>query len=528
MTILTFKLTLQEPVLVTAPGGDPNTDESQAYIPGSAIRGALVARYLQNNGKDHFFSQLFLDGSTRFLNAYLEDQGTRLLPTPEHWQREKDPTSGEDRDKRRVYDLSVHPLKATTAVGRPFMAMDGDLVRTKRPSYQIAVHNARNREMGRAVPDDETNRSALFRYHALAEGQSFIGRVVIEDALVEKIRPLLNSTVLLGGSNTAGYGLTRIKEIPDTATRELSLPYIDIPASEKFYIYLTSDAILRHPATGQPGSHLQEVLEKTLGCNLEVDKRYGRMGWVGGFNTYWGLPLPQTWAMLQGTVWLVSSDKPITAKQIEALEQTGIGDRRTEGFGCLLLIPQTQWTAERYVPHPEPRTGKKERKTLEFKTLVANEQELLDDMNKRIARQELDRHLAVAVQNVNTASMRLSNSQLSRIRLKVRQDRGSFSAFVRYLDGTVQRKSADDQFRKSRVQVNGQTHNFREWLLNLANQPGNVWQVMKLVDYGWQENKGWQRPLLGKKPYTLTSELSIEYTIRLVDAVCEQAQKRRV
>lgn len=526
MTILTFKLTLQEPVLVTAPGGDPNTDESQAYIPGSAIRGALVAQYLQRNGKDNLFSQLFLDGSTRFLNAYLEDQGTRLLPTPEHWQREKDPASGEDKDKRRVYDLSVHPLKVTTAVGGPFMAMDGDLVRTKRPSYQVAVHNARNREMGRAVKDDD--RSALFRYHALAEGQNFIGRIVIEDALMEKIRPLLNSTVLLGGSNTAGYGLTIIEEIPDSTTRELSLPYIDIAAGEKFYVYLTSDAILRHPTTGQPGSHLQEVLEKALGCNLEVDKRYGRIGWVGGFNTYWGLPLPQTWAMLKGTVWLVSSNKPISTQKIEELEQAGIGDRRAEGFGCLLLIPQTQWTAERYVPHPEPRTGKKERETLDFKTLATKEQELLNYMNKRIARQELDRHLAVAVQNVNTASMRLSNSQLSRIRLKVRQDRLSFSAFIRYLDGTVQRKSADDQFRKSRVQVNGQTHNFREWLLTLAKQPGNVWQVLKLEEYGWKEANGWQRPLLGKEPYTSTSDLAIEYTIRLVDAVCEQAQKRRI
>lgn len=530
MTVLTFKLTLQEPVLVTAPGGDPNTDESQAYIPGSAIRGALIAQYLQRNSKDDLFPKLFLDGSTRFLNAYPERRGARLLPTPAHWQREKDPVSGLDEDKRRVYDLTVPnvKLKATTAVGGPFMVVEGNLVHTKGPSYQVAVHNARNRKMGRAVPDDETNRSALFRYRALAEGQSFIGRIVIEDALVEEIRPLLNVTLLLGGSNTAGYGLTRIEETSDNGARELSLHYSDIPAGDKFYVYLTSDAILRHPATGQPGSHLQEILEKVLDCNLKVDKGYGRTGWVGGFNTYWGLPLPQTWAMLRGTVWLLSSDKLISAQQIERLEQAGIGDRRAEGFGCLLLIHQAKWTEdERYVPHPEPRTGKKERKTLDFKTLATKEQELLGEMNKRIARQELDRHLAVAVQNVNTASMRLSNSQLSRIRLKVRQDRHNFSAFIRYLDGTAQRKSADDQFRKSRVQVNGQPHNFREWLLTLTKESGNVWQVMKLGDYGWKESMGWQRSLLGKEPYTLTSELAIEYTIRLVDAVCEQAQKRR-
>src|SRR5690606_13623125 len=95
-------------------------------------------------------------------------------------------------------------------------------------------------------------------------------------------------------------------------------------------------------------------------------KTYGRAGWVGGFNTYWGLPLPQTWAMLKGTVWLVSSDQPIMMTQAEQLERTGIGDRRTEGFGSLLLIPRSQWTSERYVPHPERRPQKINREELPF------------------------------------------------------------------------------------------------------------------------------------------------------------------
>ena len=132
----------------------------------------------------------------------------------------------------------------------------------------------------------------------------------------------------------------------------------------------------------------------------------------------------------------------------------------------------------------------------------------------------------MAVQEIQTGRLQLSNSQLSRIRLKVRQNRKDLNPFAIYLKGTKDRKSADDQFRKSRLTVKRQTLNFREWLINLAENPTSVWQEMDLQKHGWQKNGNqWQRPLLGKKAYVLTDELAVMYTIRLVDAVCNQAQK---
>ena len=470
MTVLAFKLILQEPVLVTAPGGDPNTDESQSYIPGSAIRGALVGSYLQNKSKGSLFTHLFLDGSTHFLNAYPEKDAKRMLPTPEHWKREKDPVrmgSDSDQDwdekKRRVHDLTQKKVKATTNVGGPFMVVVGNEVFTKRPPNEVAVHNARNREMGRAIPDDDTNRSALFRYHALAADQTFIGRIVVKDTLAKEIKSLLSGKILLGGSHTAGYGLTEI-EICDPSDRELILPVTAVAQNEPFFVYLTSDAILRDPETGQTGAYLLEALADKLKGKVKLIESHGRFGWVGGFNNYWGLPLPQTWAMLKGTVWLVTCDQPITVKQIEDIEKMGIGDRRAEGYGRLLLIPQTQWVADRFVPHPPKRIPQ----TQNFDEIDGTALKLLNEMNTRLVQQEVDRHLAVAVQEIQTGRLQLSNSQLSRIRLKVRQNRKDLNPFAIYLKGTKDRKSADDQFRKSRLTVKRQTLNFREWLINLA------------------------------------------------------------
>src|SRR5690606_37239138 len=43
--VITYTLTLEEPCLLAAPGGDPNTEQSLPYIPGGAVRGALAAAF---------------------------------------------------------------------------------------------------------------------------------------------------------------------------------------------------------------------------------------------------------------------------------------------------------------------------------------------------------------------------------------------------------------------------------------------------------------------------------------------------
>lgn len=524
MITLNFRLDLLEPVLATAPGGDPNTDESLPYLPGSMIRGALVQKYLQTYGKDADFTAVFLDGTVRYLNAYPERSGQRTQPTPAHWKLEKDPISQTDEARRRVYDVTREDTPPVTkSIGGPFMQVENGILHTKRPSYEIAVHNARNREMGRAVLNDDTNRSALFRYHALAPNQAFIGSVTGPEALVEKIRPLLFDQVLIGGSSTAGYGLTKIEVASGKDGAHPQVPQA-IPADTPFLVYLASDAILRHPGSGQPSTDLPAVLSRLLPGNLQVVKAFSKTGWVGGFNLKWGLPLPQTWAVLMGSVWQLTSDEPISADIIGELEEKGVGDRRAEGFGNLIVNPD--WPENLLTPPRSPRDKKFERDALNFASLDDDESALLTAMNQRIARQQLDRHLATAVQSINTKGIRLSNSQLARLRLKVRQQADGFDSFRQYLAGTELRKSADDQFRKSRIKGPAiGSQNFRDWLADLTQTPEKVWAMMKLSNYGWVKDKKWQRPLLGPDAYQLDEALAHDYTVCLIDAVCEQAQK---
>ena len=532
MKVISYQLDLLEPALLTAPGGDPNTDESLDYIPGSVIRGALAHQYRRANLPDTDFKRLFLNGSARFLNAYLAYEDERMLPVPAHWKREKDPLTGGEEEERRVYDISQTELKATRSVGGPFMVVKDQLVYTKRPQHEVAVHNARNRDKGRAIPNDPTNRSALFRYHALAAQQSFLGQILVEDKDAGRVLSLLTGDLLLGGSNTAGYGLTHIAqaaELDVDEMREKRDAYADIPAGTPFFVYLTSDAIVRHPETGQPGAYLAEALAALLpGHALEVLNSYGRMGWVGGFNVMWGLPLPQMWSLLKGTVWQIKSDQIITAADVERIEQQGIGDRRAEGFGALLLLPQTAWPDTLHVSEKLTTTIKQPREALGFPELSDTSAQMLAKMNRQVAQKELDRHLMAAVSGMKKRGIRLSNSQLARLRLKVRQEAGKpaekFKHFRQYLNGTEVRKSVDDQFRKSRFQ--GQ--NFRKWLNTLTSRPELVWENMDLKRHGWEKSgEGWQRPLLGKDPFKLTNEMAHQYAIRLIEAICEQTAAER-
>lgn len=98
MKAVTFLLHTQQPILATSLQGDPNSDVSHSYIPGSTIRGMLISRYLRkyppteadilNNDN---VSRLFFNDKTCYLNAYLFDRENqqRTLPIPLCLYKEK-------------------------------------------------------------------------------------------------------------------------------------------------------------------------------------------------------------------------------------------------------------------------------------------------------------------------------------------------------------------------------------------------------------------------------------------------------
>src|SRR5205807_585423 len=86
MTIITYRVTLLEPTLVTSLQGDPNSGVAFDYLPGSVLRGAFIGKYLGSKSADtgkNTLRRLFFDGTTRYLNGYpLDVYHHPSTPTP--------------------------------------------------------------------------------------------------------------------------------------------------------------------------------------------------------------------------------------------------------------------------------------------------------------------------------------------------------------------------------------------------------------------------------------------------------------
>lgn len=523
MKALSYQLHLLEPVLATGPGGDPNTESSLPYIPGSVIRGALAQRYLQvdGNSTDAFFDHLFLTGDVRYLNAYPLGPGSkRALPTPVSWVTEKDDQS----NPKIIYDRTAKEPSLQKRLSDPFVSVWGTTVIHPKVEWEVAIHTSRNREKGRAIENDPA--SAVYRYRALARGQTFGGMIILSDAseqTVEAVRTLLKDRLVLGGSRSAGYGLVEIRNVRtlsplaeehEQIRPEGTRPSSSIAKGESFIIYLTADAILRDPQTGRPTTDIRPFLPI---ATLEPSWSLVQTTWVGGFNATWELPLPQEWAVRQGSLWELQADADFTSADIQALEQRGIGARTSEGFGSLLINPGWPQQGLQLHQHPKVIAGEGEQS---FPALDRDSARLVYRMRQQLTRRVLDRQLMATAQvKADTCRGPISKSQLARLRLRIRREsgEGDFNDFRAYLQGTHTRKSADDQFRN--FQLGGK--NFREWLEQLAQNPHQVWDE---IIRGGELNT----PRIGAElfPFRDDGRFTHEYTIRYIDAVCEQLTKR--
>jgi len=530
---ITYTLWLEEPCLLAAPGGDPNTESSLDYIPGGAMRGALAAAYLRDGGDDTQFTTLFLNGRVRFLNAYPDLDG-RTLPPPRAWAMKKD-------DERTVYNRLVTtareevekdlPQGFKTPFIRPLSATADGEVWSAKIEHEIAVHTARNRPKGRAIEGDSD--SALFRYRALARGQRFTGAVVLDEDLTDdemgKVVKLLKGAKLtLGGSHMAGYGLTQVEDVtPHEQWREGAGPPPAVAAGESFIVYLTAPTILYDPRTGQPtGSILPFLPGNAADCDktYTIQDSYAGAGWVGGFNKHRGLPLSQQWAVQMGSTWRVTTTRAISAGELRALEHSGIGVRREEGFGRVLFGPQWPGTLAKRENSSQSIQVNPPAEAKDATSPVG--EALLTQMNKRLAQGKLDRLLTVAVNNKaqpDNIRGHLSRSQFGRLMVRIRQEPqgGKFMGFIHYLEGTKQRKSADDQFRKYTVEHK----NFRDFLRELAEEPHTVWDKIGATPE--------KMPHIGLVAYDFRAEsagdsMAHHYTVRYISELCRRLAKLEV
>ncbi len=360
MKALSYHVTLTEPTLLTSLEGDPNESASFDYIPGSVLRGAVIGKYVaarkvkRLDAADEEMNRLFLNGTVRYLNGYpLDRLENRTLPVPLSWHREKLAVARQDdQNPAPVYDFAVNhsqKIDQPQGVKAPFCSLTEGGVRLVSPKRWLSIHTARNRRFGRAVKESmalpEEHAGAVFRYEALAPGQTFAALALCEsDKEAGLLQELLNGEVYLGGSRKAGYGRAEISNVKeyDGEWREVG-GQLQEPTKGRLTVTFLSDVLLRDEFGQFTVNHraITTVLRKKLELDLELLQAFLKGEIVGGFNRKWGLPVPQIPAVSMGSVlvYAISGDQNDSLskllKKLKELEEEGIGEGKAEGFGRL-------------------------------------------------------------------------------------------------------------------------------------------------------------------------------------------------
>lgn len=522
MKQIIYRITLQEPTLVTALEGDPNSAVSHDYLPGSVLRGMLIGLTMrQDKIKDLDITEpvvrrRFFEGDTRFLNGYLVINGTRSLPAPQSWNQKKYPEPEKKQEEEDlITDFAFNKEKGngqtngksedkTKSLGGKFAVYgkdkDGKLgVYVDKPKHVINIHTLRDRTRGRSAGksnDDNgggKNEGTIYRYDALEVGQIFEAQILCDtDADADYFCKLLSerTVAVLGGARTAGYG--RVK-ISDVVVKEYAREVGDgnSRVSDILTITLLSDVILRNE-NGQYAPDAETLLlaiaekaglDTTL---LDLNKAefnqnvsvFKKETVVGGFNRKWGLPLPQVQALKMGSVIAISGLTDDVREKLQQLEAQGIGERRAEGFGRIAVGWQQSLTLTK-----KDEKDNKDTSPPTAPELLGDVKELWERMEKRIKRQTVDRDQQAAANNLFFKNLPPA-SQLNRLRQKVTTallqtspNAEPDTAFIKTFFMDIDGKRAGEHFDKAKV--NGKP--MKMWLEAKAQETGK-YAALRLID----------------------------------------------
>jgi len=530
MKAIPYHLELLEPVLIAQmASGEENSAIGLPFIPGSVVRGALIARYLDTHPTDDLAveaqaRQWFLDGTVCFLNAYPSygDERTRMLPTPASWFTEKDDARFENTLLR---DWAVDPTQRLEQPKPPQNAEfchllypdsdedeeDEDEFIERRPEKAVCYSPLRHVNVHIAVV--EPNRrgkgeNTVYRYEALAANQVFSGVIIAPDEVdLIGLYDLLHSMpeLFIGKAQSAGYGRVRLKVDPIVTGWEEYSPG-DPPDSGEIIVTLLSDTLVRGPG-GQINGDLDAALAKLLGLpSLKAQRRYYSMGLVGGFNRKWGLPLPQAWALRAGSVFVYEAGA-FDPEELRHKVALGIGERRAEGFGRIAVNWHTALTVKRQKMPPVRRL---------LPDLSPESQKLAQKMAQRRLRQLLERGLVDYWSRVEFKRLP-SRTQLSRVRNAVQQ------AMVN-VDGisSGEEKNPVKEHLKS---LNRAKSELQQARIDGVSMSKWILERLDSLDVEQLLLQGESLPQIAGQTATLDEKTKLIYTLRLIDGVMQKASR---
>ena len=211
--LCTIKLGIHnvEQLLVTSQVG--KTQDSEDYIPGSFILGAMAGRYISEYcsstpHEDKDFQAIFLQGKVRFENAYPCQPGDNVyFPGPISFVKEKDKNHYIDlTDENKIENIINGKIQTKGTIGS-FVKLGGTTVEYVSTETEMEYHHQRppkDRSIGHATED----AGEFFQFNVIRADQRFQSSIIGEYRYLKKIMSILkkDNVLYLGKSRTAQYG----------------------------------------------------------------------------------------------------------------------------------------------------------------------------------------------------------------------------------------------------------------------------------------------------------------------------------
>lgn len=374
---ISIEIRNEEPLKIGASGSKKNTQEpSKDFIPGSTIRGAIIAQLLRHKKIEVDHLNYILQ-SMQCYNAY-PYRDSLFIPIPRHlrvdkheWRKMKmmqesghNDENSKPNNKNGTNNLSIalndllqqkqdnldHKLseghhsedEAISKKQTPtfsFITLSGDKLQG------LNVKKMYNQHHSLSLNKDRKEKSNLFSYQAIEAGYTFRSLIAVPESEVKLIEEILSSSEqwYLGGSKGSGYGRSHVHIIAVSEDYNQALKQIGLSYSYKDNAYTPSiltitclSNVLFRDEYGQPMPHLSpQSLSQQLGQAVEFEQAITQVALSEGYNSKWRARYPKEAVIEAGSVFTYKLDEPITTQQIQQLEQNLSGFRTEEGYGWL-------------------------------------------------------------------------------------------------------------------------------------------------------------------------------------------------
>lgn len=269
--------------------------------------------------------------------------GRDTAPMPFAFSREKDPGL-----RRAVIfnTLKGYPTVQAKQMRGGWVAPDaGDGVLTQERVRMMSTTHSTILD-SKQRPDESVG--GVFTYQAIAPGQRFACEVMLrmDPSRIQHIAELFHGREhSIGTSRKDDYGVIRFVSVsePEPVVSDMARSW---HLGDTITVWCVSDVLLEDDlfSVRPDAEKMRSTIAAVLGVEptaLAVDPAQVRMrvrrhdGWHGR----WRAPQPTQVAVQSGSVIVLEVIQPITSDRVAEATAIGIGERRAEGFGRILIDP---------------------------------------------------------------------------------------------------------------------------------------------------------------------------------------------